>query len=245
VQSIQHVSLEVCVDNLAALALCERQKADRIELCSALELGGLSPSFGLMKAASHIETPVYVMIRPCSGDFLYNAADIELMCCEIEQVVELGLAGVVLGVSNETGGLAMDQLSQLCAAAKGLGKTLHRVIDLLDDPFLAIDQAVALGFDRILTSGGQLNVALGALRIKEMQDYSKGRIEIMAGSGVNADNVAELLNTTHVNAVHSSCSSPLTANLALMPKALQMGFASAGKQQTDVHKITALKVALQ
>ncbi len=245
-QLAQRVSLEVCIDNLAALQLCEQQTVDRVELCSALELGGLSPNFGLMQAASKVKIPVYVMIRPHSGDFLYNDADIQLMCCEIAQVAKLRLAGVVLGASNAAGGLAVEQLSQLCSAASGLGKTLHRVIDMLDDPFLAIDQAVELGFDRILTSGGQLNVELGVQQIKAMQEYSAGRIEIMAGSGVNGSNAMQLINTTGVSAIHSSCSSQFTTNeLAVTSRAVEMGFASACKQQTDALKIASLKAALQ
>ena len=246
-QLTRKISLEVCIDNLAALKLCEQEAVDRVELCSALELGGLSPSFGLMQAASQVNIPVYVMIRPHSGGFLYDDADIQLMCCEIKQVAALGLAGVVFGASDAAGGLAVEQLSRLCKAANGLGKTLHRVIDMLDDPFLAIDQAVELGFERILTSGGQLNVELGAQQIKAMQEYSAGRIEIMAGSGVNAANAQALIHSTGVSAIHSSCSSQFTTNneVVIMSRAVEMGFASGSKQQTDVLKIVSLKAVLQ
>ncbi len=240
----QRASLDVCIDNLAGLAVCESAKVDTIELCSALELGGLTPCYGLMHAASQISTPVYAMIRPHSGDFLYSQGDIEVMKADIYQVSKVGLAGVVLGCRTSDMQLNLDQISQLCSAANGLSKTLHRVIDMLDDPLLAIDQAVELGFDRILTSGGKVTAGQAIEQLKLMQEHAAGRIEIIAGSGVNAANVGGLLDDANIKAVHSSCSSSFTKQMAVSEVAISMGFASTASRLTDAEKIAQLQVAL-
>lgn len=233
-------SLEVCIDNIGAINVCEAANIDRIELCSALELGGLTPSYSLMQAASGSHIRVYCMIRPTTGAFIYSDADIKCMLKDIEMVKSLGLAGVVLGAATSDRQLDLPALKVLCEASQGLGKTLHRVIDIVENPYKAIDQAIDLGFERILTSGGQLNVTDGMDQLAKMQQYAQGRIEIMAGSGVNAQNVGQLLAATGLSAVHSSCASPV----AVSAQTVAFGFVSAQCRQTDLQKIKALQSAL-
>lgn len=235
------VSLEVCIDNRAALDVCVATKVDRIELCSSLALGGLTPSYGLMVAASQQPIPTYVMIRPHSGDFLYSSSDIELMKQDIQQVIDLGLAGVVLGARDQTMQLNVTQLTQLCEMAQGLGKTLHRVVDLIADPLLAIDQAAALGFERILSSGGKLTAIEGANQLRQMLEYSAGRLEIMGGSGITADNVSELILKTGIRAVHGSCASSLKSH----SRSIDLGFSTPSMKQTDKLRITQLQAAIR
>ena len=229
-------TLEVCIDNVQALMICIEAGVERIELCSSLELGGLTPSYGLMQAAGAAAVPVYAMIRPGTGGFCYDQMDKAVMLRDIAIARELGLSGVVLGAATAQGQLDTKLLAQLCQASEGMGTTLHRVIDLLQNPFQAIDQAVALGFDTILTSGGALTAMQGVRQLRKMQKYADGRIQIMAGSGVAADNVTELLQASQINALHSSCSSAV----AVSASALALGFCSANPRQTDPLKIQAI-----
>src|SRR5450830_141894 len=149
------ITLEVCVDNAVGLAAALTGGADRIELCSALDTGGLTPSFGLLRAASASPVPVVAMIRPRGGDFCFDEAEIQLMLDDIDAVAAAGLHGVVLGASLPDGQLDHRTLERLVhrAAAHGLHCTLHRAIDLCPDLEQATVLAIALGFGRILTSG--------------------------------------------------------------------------------------------
>lgn len=199
--------LEVCIDNLESLHLAIEGGADRIELCSSLALGGLTPSFGFMKkAAEHSSVPVYAMIRPRQGDFIFSSEDIECMLEDIEAASIAGLSGVVLGVTNSDGSLDITALEQLTSKAKSLnlGMTLHRAIDVCSDYERALEQAIELGFERILTSGLALTAELGVEVLTEMVKQAGGRIDIMAGAGVNAANASILLDSSNVDALHLS-----------------------------------------
>ncbi len=147
------VLLEVCVDSPKGLAAAIEGGANRIELCSALELGGLTPVAGLMKAAAAAPIPVYAMIRPHAGPFIFDAADEAAMMADIDAVRAFGLEGVVIGANRPDGTLDMPLIRRLKAHAAGLGSTLHRAFDLVPDADAALEQAVELGFERILTSG--------------------------------------------------------------------------------------------
>ena len=199
--------LEVCIDNLESLHLAVEGGADRIELCSSLALGGLTPSFGFMKKAAQLSSiPVYAMIRPRQGDFIFDAEDIECMLEDIEAASIAGLTGVVLGVTKSDGSLDMNTLEKLTQKAKSLnlGMTLHRAIDVSPDYKLALEQAIQLGFERVLTSGLAPTAESGLAVLEDMVQLAKGRIDIMAGAGVNAENASLLLQSSKVNALHLS-----------------------------------------
>ncbi len=144
--------LEVCVGDPESLIAAIEGGADRIELCSALELGGLTPTPGLMALAARAPVPVYAMVRPRGGDFVFSSSEREAMRADIAGVRAAGLAGVVLGASPD-GTLDGETLADLVQASAGLGTTLHRAFDLVPDIGDAVETAVALGFERILTSG--------------------------------------------------------------------------------------------
>jgi copper homeostasis protein len=203
------IRLEVCVDSPEGLARAIAGGADRIELCVALPLGGLTPSPGLMQHAAAAPVPVYAMIRPREGDFLFTPAEIEVMRADIRAARQAGLAGVVLGAATPDGRLDVPLLAGLAAEAKGMGTTLHRVIDTLADPFSALDEAADLGFERILTSGGASTALAGAATLKRLHQRAAGRIGIMAGGGVRAANAVELLRLTGADELHGSCTATL------------------------------------
>ena len=233
--------LEVCVDDATGLAAAVTGGADRIELCSALELGGLTPSAGLIAQAARSPVPVRAMVRPRPGDFVFDADLVETMRGEIVAIRQAGLAGVVLGASLPDGRLDMATLRMLVDVAGDLPKTLHRAFDLVPDLAEAIEQAIELGFDTVLTSGRAVNALAGIDDIIEAHGLAAGRIAIMAGAGLDAANVHTILDRVTLPAVHGSCSAP--AAPASSP-ATRLGFASAGRRATSSGKVAALKAAL-
>ncbi len=203
------VILEVCVDTPAGLAAAIAGGADRIELCSALALQGLTPAPGLMAIAAEAAIPIYPMIRPRHGDFVYGPHDVDAIFRDIDATRDAGLAGVVIGANLPSGELDVETLAMLVAHAEGLGVTLHRAFDLTPDPFAALETAIDLGFEHILTSGCALNAMAGSSMIAALVGQAAGRIAILAGGGVNPSNVAELVARTAVREVHGSCSAPM------------------------------------
>jgi len=233
------VHIEVCIDDVLSLKACTKGDADRIELCSALDLGGLTPSPGLIAAASKVAVPSRAMIRPRAGDFCFTEEEAEVMLADIAAVRAAGLAGVVLGATTAENDLDRALLTRLVAAADGLSKTLHRAVDLLPDPVSAVDLAVDLGFDCILTSGGALTAEAGAPVIAAMVERAAGRIDIMAGSGVRPENAAAIRRATRADWLHSSC----TRAEANGSDIRRFGFGPAERRLADPDRIRALKAA--
>jgi len=201
--------LEVCIDNLAGLEACIKGNADRIELCSSLIHGGLTPETDLMRHASNSVIPVRVMVRPKSGNFYYSSQDLRQMKDDIDMARSFGFEGVVFGATLVNGEIDQTFLEKLVKHALGLKKTLHRAIDTVTDPVAAVDIASNLGFDCILSSGGFKTADEGLLVLKGMQRRALGKIEIMPGSGVNPTNAHKIAKSSNFNWLHSSCSSLL------------------------------------
>jgi len=235
------ITLEVCVEDAQGVAAAIAAGADRIELCSALDVGGLTPSAGLMQLARSAPIPVYAMIRARAGSFHFDSADEQVMLADIDRVREVGLAGVVLGASLPDGHLDTALLRRLVARADGLGLTLHRVFDLVPSPLRALDEAVALGFERILTSGGQRHAAQALGLLGQLVEYSRGRISIMPGSGVTADNAAQILATTGAHEIHASCRTVIAQADA---RSIELGFSAPDIKHTSGDTIRQLRVAI-
>ncbi len=218
--------LEVCIDNIESLQHAISGGATRIELCSSLALGGLTPSYGFMQQAAKISTiPIYAMIRPRQGDFLYSEEEVEIMHCDIESAHQAGLHGVVLGVLNQDGDIHMPFATALCQHAKslGLGVTFHRAFDQCCNPEQALDDVISLGCERILTSGLAPTAPEGCDVIHSLVKQADGRINIMAGAGVNADNVRSLVEHTHVQEVHLSGKSVRQSQMNFIAAQSKMG----------------------
>jgi copper homeostasis protein len=206
--------LEVCVDSIDGVIAAMKGGAGRVELCSSLSEGGLTPSAGLMRAAAALPVPCYAMIRPRSGLFGFSETEANIMLADIAMVHEAGLAGVVLGAQNADGGLNMQLLAQLIAAAGDLGATLHRVIDVVPEPLFALDQAIELGFERVLTSGAKPLAPDGAALIAQMVLRAAGKISIMPGCGLTAENVDDVMAITGAQEVHAACNVRVSGELA-------------------------------
>lgn len=233
--------LEVCVDDAIGLEQAVAGGADRIELCSALSVGGLTPTPGLIALAAEQSVPVYAIIRPRSGDFIYSESEVRTMLADIDQVRAAGLAGVVLGASLADGRLDTELLARLIAHSKGLGLTLHRAFDLVPDFSEAIEAAVRLGFERILTSGGAPNVTDGLENLRNIINMAAGRISIMPGGGVSADNIDTLLEQLDVIDIHSSGGRPIGE---IAERILSLGFDTPARRVTDKANVATMKAAL-
>lgn len=235
------ILLEVCVEDAAGLAAAMAGGADRIELCSALSVGGLTPSAGLMALAAAVDIPVYAMIRPRVGDFVFGPDELAIMRDDIDAVRAAGLAGVVLGANRADGRLDVAILEQLSRHAAGLGRTLHRAFDLVPDFAEAVETAVDLGFERILTSGGARTVPDGINALSEIIRFANDRISIMPGSGVTIDTINGLLERLAVREVHSSCS---RSEPAKDDRLVSLGFVPPSARMTDEGLVRALKARL-
>ncbi len=217
------ILIEVCVDNPQSLSAALEGGADRIELCSALELGGLTPTRGFIDMAAAAAIPVYAMIRPRGGDFAYAGEELELMEADIRLCADAGLAGVVIGAVRN-GAMDVAAMARLIDAARPLGVTLHRAFDCLKDPLRAIDEAAELGIERILTSGGAATAAQGTTRIRSYTVHAGNRLSIMAGCGINAENAGEIVRQSGVSEIHGSFGKPIRT---YAPDIRSFGFGAA------------------
>lgn len=231
--------LEVCVDDALGLIEALAGGADRVELCSALGLGGLTPSPGLMRMAVDCGVPCYPIIRPRSGDFCFGPDELAAICDDIRAARDCGLPGVVLGASRPDFSLDLLALEEMTAAAAGMDLSLHRCIDLCPDVAEAVEDAIGLGFSRILTSGGARTAAEGLERLSQMIEVAAGRISIMPGSGVSVQ-TWPLLSGLGVTEVHASCAIPLPQD----PRLAWFGYQTGHEKRTDRAKVAALKALI-
>ena len=232
------ILLEVCVDDVEGLQAAIEGGADRIELCSALAVGGLTPSPGLMSLAGRSSFPCYAMIRPRVGDFVYSADELAVMEDDILFAASCGLSGVVFGVSRTDGQLDTEAMMRLSDAVGSVPRTLHRAFDLVPDLSEAIEIAVACGFERILTSGRARSAIDGLADLKASVEIAAGRISIMPGSGVNLDTIDALLAQLNVKEVHSSCSIGAPDDNKAVA---DFGFSITGMKRTSADVVRAMK----
>ncbi|MBQ1123968.1 copper homeostasis protein CutC [Streptomyces sp. B15] len=199
-------ALEIAVTSPTGARTAREHGADRVELCTGLELGGLTPSAALIEAAVEAGPPVQVLVRCRPGDFVHDAEEIALMAADVRSAVASGAAGVVIGALTTDGRLDVRAVAALTEAAHTAGRpvevTLHRAVDQAADPVAAAALLPGLGLTRVLTSGGATTAAEGAGRIAAMAAAAPG-VEVMAGGGVRPDTIAELV-AAGAAAVHLS-----------------------------------------
>lgn len=204
---MSHRLLEICCADIDSVKAAKCGGADRIELCSALLAGGLTPSAGMIETAAGFGgITVNVLIRPREGDFIYNRDELTVMLRDISICADLGADGVVIGALNADGSIDCEVCRRLIDKAKshGLGVTFHRAFDQCNDPKLALEQIITMGCDRLLTSGRTASALEGADLIAELRQMAAGNLTIMAGAGVTPDNAAEILKLTDVQELHAS-----------------------------------------
>jgi copper homeostasis protein len=236
-----HILLEVCVDDPAGFNAAVEGGADRIELCSSLSVGGLTPSPGFMTFAAKAARPSRAMIRPRVGSYVFSEDEIDMMRRDIDAAREAGLAGVVIGGNLASGQLDEKTTALLARHAAGLELTLHRSVDLMPKPLEAVDIAIALGFRTILTSGGALKAPDGADTVAAMVARAGNRLEILGGSGLNPGNVVAFIKKTGVKAVHGSFSAPwpnIDQNL------VRFGFIGNDARETSAATVRQIRSAI-
>jgi len=198
------MKFEACVESLEGALLAQKYNADRVELCSALLEGGLSPSTALVsQVRRYFHGELFPMIRPLSGNFVYSHHDLDLMEEEIAYMAKAGADGVVFGVLSEDGTLDVEANHRLVAQARRhqIQAVCHRAFDFTPEPYIALEQTIELGFCRILSSGQKPKAIDGLDLLKHLHQKAAGRIEIMAGSGVLPQNLPAFAGTD-LDAVH-------------------------------------------
>ena len=199
-------NLEICIDSCFGIDAAVEGGADRIELCSSLKYGGLTPSLDVLKLASECGIPSRSMIRPRKGDFIYSSEDLKQMQSDIDMVRSFNIEGVVYGASLPNGSLDQELLEELVSYSINLKKTLHRAVDTMHKTIESVQLGIELGFDTILSSGGEKTALEGLSVLSHMQLLATGKIEVMPGSGINSMTAKQILNTHHFDWIHSSCS---------------------------------------
>lgn len=237
--------LEVCVDSVESAVAAEGGGAERLELCAALVIGGISPTPALYEAVKkRVDTPVRAMVRPRFGDFLYTPAEKEVMLAETRAWRDAGVEGVVTGALLADGRLDAQFLAEFMEVSQGMKRTLHRAFDLCADPFAALEEAVSLGFNTILTSGQKANCRAGAELIGELHRRAAGRIEILVGAGVDAAAIRDLRKSTGCTSYHMSGKVTLSSGMEFRREGVPMGLPGLDEYslwRTDAARIRAAR----
>ncbi|XP_039292349.1 copper homeostasis protein cutC homolog isoform X2 [Nilaparvata lugens] len=200
--------MEVCVDSLQSALNAFKGGASRIELCSSLNDGGLTPSLGFyLQVKSELTIPIFIMIRPRPGyDFVYSPGDIQIMKNDIKQFKENGAEGFVFGALTKDRSIDVEACKILMEIANPLPVTFHRAFDLVADPFKSLDAIIDLGFSRVLSSGQKPSTEKGVDLIKKLVKHADNRLIIMPGGGINISNLTMILQETGVKEFHASAS---------------------------------------
>jgi copper homeostasis protein len=218
------MKLEICVDSVESAIAADRGGAQRVELCTDLLEGGVTPGAGLIATVRRsIAAKLFVMIRPRGGDFCYSALEFEVMQEEIRQAKRLGADGIVLGLLDEKGCVDVPRTRELVELANPLPVTFHRAIDMTPNPSLAIEDAISAGVTRVLTSGGAPHVRLGLREIARMVETANGRIAVVAASGITAETITAVAKATGAIEFHASARTEFSSPSVFRKKGMSMG----------------------
>ena len=221
---MKRILVEVCVDSVPSAVAAERGGAARIELCSDLVEGGITPSAGLIETVrSAVTLPVHVMIRPRGGDFYYDADEFDSMRRDIAAAKRLGVSGVVFGILDVNANVDVVRTHQLLDLARPLEVTFHRAFDMSSDLFRALDEVCAAGVDRLLTSGGEQTSIAGSATIAQLVARAEGRIIVMPGSGIKPENAHSLVEQTGAREIHVGLRSSLPSPMMHRNPRITMG----------------------
>lgn len=222
------MKLEICAGSWTSALAAKNGGAYRVELCSGLDEGGLTPSVGLIRKVCGLEgIKKHVLIRPRGGDFLYTAAEKDIIIDDIKCACDLGADGVVVGALLDDGRIDIDFLYECVEAASGVNVTFHRAFDLCVNPLDALEQIIEAGCNRILTSGQAATAEVGIPMLRQLVEKTAGRLTIMPGCGVLPTNVARILRETGACEIHASARGNVESKMKFRHQGVEMGKAGA------------------
>ena len=220
---MKKITLEICCGSADDVFQARSAGADRVELNSAMFLGGLTPSIGSVLAAKQAGIPIMAMVRPREGGFCYTDLEFEGMLADVHAFVSTGVDGLVFGVLKPDGTVDKARCKLLMQAAQGRETVFHRAFDVTPDWKAALDDLIELGFTRVLTSGQAPSVLFGAQRLRDMIDYAQGRIQILPGGGIRPANIAQVVETIGCTQVHASANRRCTDTSCLANPDIHFG----------------------
>ncbi len=241
--------LEICCYTIESAIKAELAGADRIELCENYSEGGTTPSYANIKyAVDKLYIPVNVIIRPRGGDFLYSDLEFDIIKQNVQIAKQLGANGIVIGFLTADGNIDIKRTKEIINIAKPMEITFHRAFDRCENPFVALEQLIDLGVDRILTSGQKQTALEGVNIISQLVKQAEDKIIIMPGSGINDNNITELIEKTNAIEFHSSAKTFIQSKMEYSDKTVSMGSNSIDENRiisVNADMIEKMKQALQ
>jgi copper homeostasis protein len=218
--------IEVCVDSVESAIAAQRGGADRVELCTNLLDGGTTPSSGAIEMArKNLSIPLHILIRPRSGDFLYSETDLAVMKRDIAMAKRLGADGIAIGMLSREGAVDTQRTRESIETARPLSVTFHRAFDMSRDPFQSLEDLIALGVDRVLTSGQEATVVEGLLVLERLVKLAGTRIRVMAGGGLTEHNVKTVVSGAGVRELHFTARTSIESTMTFRNTRVVLGSA--------------------
>ncbi len=246
---MQKYKLEICVDSVDSSIEAEKGGADRIELCGNMFEGGTTPSLGVLAITKEkVKIPIYAMVRPRGGDFCYTDTEFLVMKREAEVMKELKIDGIVFGILQADGSVDTKRCEKLMKIFDSDKITFHRAFDVTSNMEKALDDIISLGFERILTSGGEVNVMTGIISLKRIIQKAGDKIIIMPGSGINERNIKYIKDTLNAKEYHMQANKTVESLMSYRQDAVFMGATLRAPEysykQTDSKKVGTIKTEL-
>lgn len=241
---------EICVDSVTSALASQQAGADRVEVCANLVEGGTTPSFGLIKVLrKELHIQLNVLVRPRGGDFLYCDEDFQVMMEDTACLKAAGCDGIVTGFLTKEGDIDLERTKRLADSARPMSVTFHRAFDMLREPEEALEKLIKMGIDRVLTSGQKPSALEGVDNIQKWVRQADGRIIIMAGAGIDENNLFEIVRRTHVDEVHFSARKEVVSGMKYQNMEVKMGKAYQPEEYlhriADIDRIRQIIAALE
>jgi len=239
------MTIEICTNSVQSAINAQKAGAQRVELCAELSIGGVTPSAATIQLTrKYLNIDVFVLIRPRGGDFCYTDVEFETIKTDIEFCKSVGCDGVVIGILNTDGSIDLARMTELIEIARPMEVTFHRAFDICKNPLEALEQLIDLGVDRILTSGQQNKAIEGVELLEKLVKQANNRIKIMAGSGVNDDNVLHF-QKIGIQEIHFSASTVLRSQMTFQHKEVQLENTVYHLTESNIEKVKAVQEQLK
>jgi copper homeostasis protein len=234
--------LEICVDSVHSALFAQEAGASRVELCDNLQEGGTTPGYGsIVSARNNIRIGLHIIIRPRGGDFLYSECEYDIMKRETDICGEAGVDGIVLGILKSDGSIDVERTARLIELAKPMSATFHRAFDMCRDPLSGLEDVIASGADRLLTSGQNNSAEGGAFLLRDLVMQAGQRIIIMPGSGINEANIEAIAKITGAKEFHLSARKAVESEMIFRKEGITMsgtpGYNEFARKVADPEKI--------